>query len=156
MDFITSEIGYVKLLYKWGSDESIAEDAGMSTGVSIKDENHVERRIKFLMNQKHESVFEHGGLHVEVKAPLFVTRQWLRHRVSSTTERSGRYTVLNEIYIPPYVSEEIARMMSYSYKLSFRTYNSLIKHYDVKYEVARMVLPVSTMTNFVWSVNLRS
>lgn len=117
--------GYVKFIEHWGSDERVIESARMSTSGSFKGwgSNHEsgcringfdthatcncnpksgdEKLLKYLWTHGHYSPFEFGGITVEVQAPIFVFRQWFRHRTLSPNEMSGRYTVIpNMFYIP--------------------------------------------------------
>lgn len=98
--------GYVKLIEGWGSDESIIEAARMSTGKGFAgwgtDEEHGdEKLLAFLYNNKHATPFEMGGVVIEVKAPIFIFREWHRHRTQSYNEMSARYVPLpNENYLP--------------------------------------------------------
>lgn len=77
--------GYVSLVEGWGSDESIVEAARMSTdkgfnGWGTTDAPGDEKLLKHLYTNKHMTPFEMGGLVIEVKAPIFVFREWHRHR----------------------------------------------------------------------------
>lgn len=77
--------GYVALVEKWGSDESIIEAARMSTGKGFlgwgtKEVPGDEKLLAYLYNAKHDTPFEMGGVVIEVKAPIFVFREWHRHR----------------------------------------------------------------------------
>lgn len=98
--------GYMELVGAWGSDENIIEAARMSTGKGFKGwgDGMVagdERLLRYLWTNKHATPFEMAGLTIEVKAPIFVFRQWHRHRTQSYNEMSARYTPLpNENYVP--------------------------------------------------------
>lgn len=98
--------GYVSLVEGWGSDESIIEAARMSTGKGFngwgtKDSPGDEKLLAFLYNNKHATPFEMGGVVIEVKAPIFVFREWHRHRTQSYNEMSARYIPLpDENYLP--------------------------------------------------------
>lgn len=98
--------GYVSFVEGWGSDESIIEAARMSTGKGFDgwgtdDSPGDERLLAFLYNNKHATPFEMGGVVIEVKAPIFVFREWHRHRTQSYNEMSARYVPLpDENYVP--------------------------------------------------------
>lgn len=98
--------GYVSFVEGWGSDESIIEAARMSTGKGFngwgtEDNPGDEKLLAFLYNNKHATPFEMGGIVIEVKAPLFVFREWHRHRTQSYNEMSARYIPLpDENYVP--------------------------------------------------------
>lgn len=98
--------GYVELIEHWGSDERIVESARMSTdksfrGWGIPEQPKDEKFLAFLYDNHHMSPFEMCGMTIEVKAPIFVFREWHRHRTQSYNELSGRYTkVPNDNYIP--------------------------------------------------------
>ncbi len=108
--------GYVSLVETWGSDERIIEAARMSTdkgflgwgplpapipGHPDFTKSGDEKLLAYLYNHKHMTPFEMCGMVVEVKAPIFVFREWHRHRTQSYNELSARYTPLpNENYIP--------------------------------------------------------
>ena len=120
--------GYVRLVETWGSDEAIIEAARMSTskgfqgwgdagfcekapGKEAQCERGVvgcvikhtgdEKLLAYLYNNKHMTPFEMAGMVIEVKAPIFVFREWHRHRTQSYNELSARYTPLpDENYLP--------------------------------------------------------
>ena len=100
--------GYIQLVETWGTDERIVEAARMSTGKGFlgwgPDENGKpgdEKLLRFLYENKHATPFEMGGLVLEVQAPIFVFREWHRHRTQSYNEMSARYTPLPDVnYIP--------------------------------------------------------
>jgi thymidylate synthase (FAD) len=85
----------------YGSDESIIEAARMSTGKGFKGWDSDIKLLKYLYIHKHMTPFEMCGMIVEVKAPIFVFREWHRHRTQSYNEMSARYIPLpNENYVP--------------------------------------------------------
>lgn len=98
--------GYLTLVESWGSDQRIIEAARMSTDKGFKgwgtpDKPGDERLLRYLWEHKHATPFEMAGLTIEVKAPIFVFRQWHRHRTQSYNEMSARYTPLpDENYMP--------------------------------------------------------
>lgn len=77
--------GYVRLIETWGSDERIVEAARMSTGGGFRGWPQDEKLLRYLWEHKHSSPFEMAGLVVEVRAPLFVFREWHRHRTQCLT-----------------------------------------------------------------------
>jgi len=101
MEIDLLDSGYVRFVDSWGSDESIIEAARMSTGKGFngwgtEEEPGDEKLLAYLWNNKHATPFEMGGVVIEVKAPLFVFREWHRHRTQSYNEMSARYIPLPE------------------------------------------------------------
>lgn len=98
--------GYVMLVESWGSDERIVEAARMSTakgfnGWGSPERPGDEKLLAYLYNNAHMTPFEMAGMTIEVKAPLFVFREWHRHRTQGYNEQSARYEPLpDENYIP--------------------------------------------------------
>lgn len=98
--------GYVQLVESWGSDERIIEAARMSTqkgfnGWGTPEEPGDEKLLKYLYTNKHMTPFEMAGMTIEVQAPIFVFREWHRHRTQSYNEMSARYAPLPDMnYIP--------------------------------------------------------
>lgn len=107
------DLGYVELVETWGSDERIIEAARMSTGKGFKGWGDVEKPgdeklLDYLYTNKHATPFEMAGFVIEVKAPIFVLREWHRHRTQSYNEMSARYVQLpGDNYMP-----SIERLMS--------------------------------------------
>lgn len=98
--------GYVKLIETWGSDERIVEAARMSTqkgfnGWGTPDAPGDEKLLRFLHANNHATPFEMAGLIVEVQAPIFVFREWHRHRTQSYNEASARYEPLPDLDYTP-------------------------------------------------------
>lgn len=100
------DYGYVEIIEHWGSDEAIIEAARMSTGKGFlgwgtDEKPGDEKLLRFLWEHKHATPFEMGGIVIEVMAPIFVFREWYRHRTQSYNEMSARYTPLPDVnYIP--------------------------------------------------------
>src|SRR5690606_14996334 len=96
----------LKLIEPWGSDQRIIESARMSTdgafrGWGTPDEPGDEKLLKFLYENDHSTPFEMAGLTIEVQAPIFVFREWHRHRTQSYNELSARHTPLPDLYYMP-------------------------------------------------------
>ncbi len=133
--------------------------------------------IKFLMREHHGTPFEHNAFRFHVKCPMFVAREWFRHRIGSFNEFSARYSeVPNEFWTPDEsavrsqvgkpgaysfepVSEELAKstveIINSVNERAYESYSHMVAS-GVAKEVARAVLPVSMYTQFYWTVNARS
>ncbi len=132
--------------------------------------------IRFLMRERHGSPFEHGYFRFIVKAPIFVVREHHRHRAGHAyNEWSGRYSKLEaEFYVPDFVRTQVGKPGAYSFEpvdvdtreaarqeieenaeRAFAAYERLLEQ-GVAKEVARMVLPLSLYTKYLWSCNPRS
>ena len=98
--------GYVQLVETWGSDERVIEAARMSTskgfnGWGTPEEPGDEKLLGYLYRNRHSTPFEMAGLVVEVQAPIFVFREWHRHRTQSFSEMSARYAPVPDVnYLP--------------------------------------------------------
>lgn len=176
--------GYVALVESWGSDERIIEAARMSTdkgfqGWGTADAPGDEKLLRYLYENKHATPFEMAGLVIEVQAPIFVFREWHRHRTQSYNELSARYTALPDLFYLPSVerlkaskqsttnkqasaegvSDELAMKIRHaigaSYLASRAEYEALLGA-DVAREIARLVIPVAQYSRMRASANLRN
>ena len=133
--------------------------------------------IGFLLRNRHGTPFEHNSFRFHVRCPIFVMREWIRHRWSSFNEFSMRYTrARDEFYVPAAedVRQQVGKPGSYSFepvepevaerarveieqanKAAYAAYDRLIEA-GVARELARTVLPVAAYTEFYWTVNARS
>lgn len=172
--------GYVRLVDAMGDDLSIVRSARVSFNAAWRtgqDKGSDERLISYLWKHKHTTPFEAVTFTFEVKAPIFVVRQWHRHRTWTFNEVSARYTeVKEEYYVPsadkigevhpsnkqsrvidPNMLETIdmllPSMIDHSCAAAFEAYRTLLGR-GVPREVARMVLPMSTYTSMFATVNL--
>lgn len=131
--------------------------------------------IKFLMKERHGTPFEHNSFKFHVKAPLFVVREWQRHRMASYNELSGRYKEFEnpDFYIPDEYRTQTGKPGAYTmekWKGNTEKVQSLtLRHYQDCYdlyryqidqgiakEVARNVLPLAMYTEFYFTANARS
>ena len=157
-----------------GSDLTIVNAARVSFGAKSTDFGQKEKKLlRFLAKNRHTSPFEHCVLQFQCKVPLFVARQHMRHRTWSYNEISRRYTHQNvEVYRPLTLRQQDAvrrqcgadeledpqspfEMMDASISKALATYRELIKS-GVSREQARIVLPCSTFTEYVATVNLHN
>ncbi len=98
---VLGEHGFIRLIDYMGGDESIVQAARVSYGAGTKTVNEDRGLIRYLMRHRHTTPFEMCEIKLHVKLPIFVARQWIRHRTASVNEVSARYSILsNEFYIP--------------------------------------------------------
>jgi len=172
-DPLNDGLSAVSLVRISGSDVDIVNAARVSYGKSIdKIADKDKSLISFLINHDHTSPFEHNQLSFRIKAPLFVARQWMRHRMNSYNEISYRYVKAPlEFYIPPYfryqdTKNKQASIGSFKDALLEEEYTNAIKCSVIAYEKllengvcreqARAVLPLATYTHFIFTCNLHS
>ena len=172
--------GYVKLITAYGGDESIIEAARMSTGKGFLGWEKDAGLLKFLYKHKHMTPFEMCGMIIEVKAPIFVFREWHRHRTQSYNEMSARYIPLpHENYMPTVAriiagslktankqaagSKEISdadatafrEALNDAYDVAEVVYQTVLLR-GVPKELARSILPVGRYSAMRASANLRN
>jgi len=169
--------GFVRLDAATADDLSVVNAARVSFGQHSDDLSEKDKGlIGFLMREKHGTPFEHNFFRFHIKAPIFVVREWFRHRIGwSYNEYSGRYSEIpTEAYMPateqmrtqvgkpgsytfePMESTEFSEArMKLSYHASFHAYEKLLEE-GVAKEVARMVLPVATYSEFYATTNARA
>lgn len=167
----------VKLVRSMASDDMVVQAAQVSAKGENNPETVPKRLINALLQGRHGSPFEHTAFTFFVEVPIFVVREWQRHRMSSFNEMSGRYTELpGKFYIPGDGRKTVnsgtkmkPRMVfdrngagrMFRRDLEFRSTAAWFAYQDalgsgVANEVARMVLPLNIYTQMYWTVNARS
>lgn len=166
--------GFVRLVELMGGDMGIVMAARVSYGSGSKGEEKDKKLIGYLLRHEHMTPFEHAVFKFHVSCPLFVMRQWIRHRAGSFNEVSARYTeVKDEFYVPerwrsqdpknkqasqeaPRIDQErCTQVLTETYAKAYQAYQELLRAGAAR-ELARMVLPVSLYTQFYWTVNARN
>jgi thymidylate synthase (FAD) len=173
LDPLQDGISSVELLRVSGSDLDIANAARVSYGrISHEISERDHKLIAFLMEHNHTSPFEHNQLSFRIKAPIFIARQWMRHRMHSYNEISYRYvTVKTEFYKPiewrfqdtvnkqssqgSFENTEISESYENALKIAYETYEKMLSA-GVCREQARAILPVATYTEFIFTTNLHA
>jgi len=173
LDPLGDGISSIELVRISGTDLDIANAARVSYGrISHEVSERDKKLIGFLMEHNHSSPFEHNQLSFRVKAPIFVTRQWMRHRINSYNEISYRYVKVNtEFYIPKkwrlqdkqnkqssfggFKDDTIRKEYEAAIEQAYAHYNTMLEA-GVCREQARAILPVATYTEFIYTCNLRS
>ena len=93
--------GFVRVIDYMGDDASIVQAARVSYGKGTKKLNQDKNLINYLISHRHSTPFEMNEIKFHVKLPIFVARQWIRHRTANVNEYSARYSILDkEFYIP--------------------------------------------------------
>src|SRR5256886_4966946 len=170
--------GFVRLDDCMADDLSVVNAARVSFArrKEAMDESD-EGLIRFLMRERHGTPFEHNSFRFHIRAPIFVAREWFRHRVGSFNEFSMRYAkATDDFYIPEPedVRSQVGKPGAYSfepvddelaertreelqavYERAFATYERLVEA-GVARELARAVMPVGAYTQFYWTVNARA
>ena len=169
-----------------GSDHRVAQSAWVSYGKQDSEGKPIHGVINYMMEHKHGTPFEHVVFTFYIKAPLFVAREWMRHRIGSFNEISGRYVTFEpEFYTPDifrvkgstnkqgsiFPDDDWARANDWISIQDFNesmaadltnlyrlVYDRYLEFLDsgVANEQARMVLPVGLYTQYFWTVNLRA
>lgn len=166
--------GFVKMQDMMGGDWAVLDAARVSYRSSSKGEEADKKLIRYLLKNHHGTPFEHVVLKFHVKLPIFVARQWIRHRTSSYNEVSARYTEMSEeFYLPktwraqdtknrqgsvesPEVNQEHCHaILRQSSQMSMESYRLLLAA-GVAKEMARFALPVNLYTEWIWTPNARA
>jgi len=93
--------GFVRVIDYMGDDSAIVQSARVSYGKGTKKISNDHGLIKYLMRHRHSTPFEMCEIKFHIKLPIFVARQWIRHRTANVNEYSARYSILDkEFYIP--------------------------------------------------------
>tara|TARA_X000000950_G_C13813792_1_gene618822 strand:- start:329 stop:1252 length:924 start_codon:yes stop_codon:yes gene_type:complete len=185
--FSVLDHGFVRVIDYMGDDSSIVQAARVSYGKGTKKISQDKNLINYLLSHRHSTPFEMNEIKLHVKLPIFVARQWIRHRTANVNEYSARYSVLdNEFYIPKKSniksqskvnnqgrdsevknSEQIKKLLKLSSKKNFEMYKLLLNEDKdgrmineesdgIARELARMVLPLNTYTQWYWKIDLHN
>ena len=93
--------GFVRVVDYMGNDTSVVQAARVSYGKGTKKKSEDEGLIRYLLRHRHTTPFEMCEIKLHIKLPIFIARQWIRHRTASINEYSARYSILeDEFYIP--------------------------------------------------------
>jgi thymidylate synthase (FAD) len=173
--------GFVRVIDYMGDDAAICQAARVSYGKGTKSVQNDEGLIRYLMRHWHSTPFEMCELKLHVKLPVFVARQWIRHRTANVNEYSARYSILDrEFYIPApehvnaqseinnqgrgdvLQGEEAARVLDILKADAGRCYDnyeamiSQDGQAGLARELARMNLPANIYTQWYWKVDLHN
>jgi thymidylate synthase (FAD) len=170
--------GFVRL------DEAMADDLSVVNGARVSFAKHKTEMddsdaglIRFLMRERHGTPFEHNAFRFHIRTPIFVAREWFRHRIGSFNEFSMRYArATDDFYVPAPedVRTQVGKPGAYSfeavpdevaettreelqqvYETAYAAYERLVE-LGVARELARAALPVGAYTEFYWTVNARA
>jgi thymidylate synthase (FAD) len=170
--------GFVRLDDAMADDLSVVNAARVSFARRKEEmDGSDEGLIRFLLRESHGTPFEHNSFRFHVRAPIFVAREWFRHRIGSFNEFSMRYArATDDFYVPepddvrtqvgkpgaysfepvePELAETTREELREVYDHAYATYERLVEA-GVAREVARCVLPVGAYTEFYWTVNARA
>src|SRR6186713_3014278 len=170
--------GFVRLDGSMADDLSVVNAARVSfaqRSTQMDERDH--GLIRFLMRERHGTPFEHNAFRFHIRAPIFVAREWFRHRIGSFNEFSMRYAkATDEFYVPAPedVRSQVGKPGAYSfepvtdelaqatreelaavYAAAYAAYERLVEQ-GVARELARAVMPVGAYTEFYWTVNARA
>lgn len=177
--------GFVRVVDYMGNDASIVQAARVSYGSGTKTVSQDEALIRYMMRHKHTSPFEMPSIVIHAKMPIFVARQWIRHRMASVNEYSARYSILDrEFYIPEpahLAVQSTANKQGRGEVLSARDAQAVVDilkedagrnydHYEymlnekqayearpgLSRELARMNLTLNTYTQWYWKTDLHN
>jgi thymidylate synthase (FAD) len=146
--------GWMQLEDVMGGDAAVIRGARICYQSTARSAKADERLIEKLMSStpRHNTVFEHAVLRFGVKCPLFVARQWMRHRICTFNEKSLRYCIAaREYYVPGGHADGEAAYRQHM-EASFDLYEDLVRRGWPK-EQARGILGTAVYTEFIWTVN---
>ncbi len=169
--------GFVRVVDKMGTDSSIVQAARISYGEGTKHSSQDRSLIRYLMRHKHTSPFEMCEIKLHIKMPIFVARQWIRHRTANLNEYSARYSLMpDEFYIPQEKdialqsldnkqgrggalshaqAREVRTLIEEQSKTAYAAYKQMIEKGTAR-ELARVVLPQNIYTQFYWKCDLHN
>jgi len=172
------DYGFIRLVDYLGGDDRIVQAARVSYGKGTKTVREDRKLIHYLLKHEHMSPFEQVVFTFHIKMPIFVARQWVRHRTARINEISGRYSVMeNEFYLPRRedvcfqstanrqgrsdeelpedLQDRVLHLLKQSYEQVYSGYSAMIDD-NISREVARINLPLSLYTQMYWQIDLRN
>ncbi|MBC8452244.1 MAG: FAD-dependent thymidylate synthase [Spirochaetes bacterium] len=170
--------GFVRLIDYLGSDDRIVQAARVSYGEGTKSYRKDKGLINYLLRNDHTSPLEQVNFTFHIKMPIFVARQWIRHRTAKLNEISGRYSVMtDECYIPSdenisyqssdnkqgrssepvsaEIREKVKKLLEEDQKRTYAVYQELLDM-GIARELARVNLPLSLYTEWYWQMDLHN
>ena len=169
--------GFVGLVDHMGSDAAIVEAARVSYQTGTKATRTDRALIRYLMRHKHTSPMEMCEVKLHIRAPIFVLRQWIRHRTASVNEESGRYSEIREMFFSPALGDlapqsldnkqgregefplhkqkAIRNVIEANNEYSFASYRALLGE-DLARELARITLPLTAYSSLYWKIDLHN
>lgn len=170
--------GFVMLKDYMGSDAAIVQAARVSYGAGTRHTSEDKALIAYLMRHRHTTPFEMVEVKFLVKLPIFVARQWIRHRTANVNEQSGRYSVMeDEFYVPaeedvrfqsptnrqgssdeevPHeLRHRVIELLRTGAERAYGEYGEMIEE-NLARELARIHLPISLYTQWYWKIDLHN
>lgn len=170
--------GFVRLVDYMGGDSRIVQSARVSYGAGTKTVHEDAGLIDYLLRHQHTSPFEQVILTFHVKMPIFVARQWIRHRMARVNEISGRYSIMrDEFYLPADMdvakqstdnkqgrstevvthkyAAEVQDKLEKGQTQAYADYSELVES-GLARELARVNLPLSLYTEMYWQIDLHN
>jgi thymidylate synthase (FAD) len=170
--------GFVRLVDYLGGDARIVQAARVSYGDGTKSVREDGALIDYLLRNRHTSPFEQVILTFHVKMPIFVARQWVRHRTARLNEISGRYSVMRDEFYVPQPSEvrfqdtrnkqggdardvpdelrgKVIELLRAGQERTYLEYEGMLED-DIARELARVNLPLSLYTEMYWQIDLNN
>lgn len=177
-EFPVLDHGFVRLVDYLGSDSRIVQSARVSYGEGTKTFREDKGLINYLMRNDHTSPFEQVNFTFHVKMPIFVARQWIRHRTGRVNEISGRYSVMSdEMYRPDKehinlqntnnrqgratdpvedeLADQVLAILDEDQKRAYENYQKLLD-LGIAREISRIDLPLSLYTQWYWNMDLHN
>lgn len=167
----------VELVQSMASDAAVVQAARVSTGASNESPERDAGLINYLMRDRHGSPFEHNAFTFYIEAPIFVFREFQRHRIASYNEESARYKQLEPVFYAPNLDRKLIqtgkvgayvfeagslRQLSTVYRSTYEANQAAYDAYEdmidagIAREVARGVLPVNIYSSMYVTMNARS
>ncbi|RKX25082.1 MAG: FAD-dependent thymidylate synthase [Candidatus Zixiibacteriota bacterium] len=177
-EFKILDHGFIRLVDYMGDDSAIVEAARVSYGKGTKKVSEDRGLIRYLMRHNHTSPFEMVEFKFHVKLPIFVARQWIRHRTANVNEYSGRYSVMKEEFylpqlediryqstvnkqgrsseeVPDEMKQRLLEILKRSQADAYSHYNQFVED-GLARELARINLPLSLYTEWYWKIDLHN
>jgi len=173
-------LGFVQAIDYMGTDLDVVQAARVSYGPSTRKLHDDFGLLRYLMRHRHTTPFEMCEVKFRCKMPIFVARQWIRHRTANVNEISLRYSPAeDEFYVPDIeqvtlqsttnkqgrehtvelddaLRKEVQRLLIQNHEQSYAIYQQLAHKLGIARELARATLPVSLYTQWIWKIDLHN
>ncbi|MDR0669935.1 MAG: FAD-dependent thymidylate synthase [Treponema sp.] len=177
-EFPVLDKGFVRLVDYLGGDERVVQAARVSYGAGTRNYREDAGLIDYLLRHHHTSPFEQVVFTFHVKLPIFVARQWIRHRTARVNELSGRYSVMKDDFYLPEAgdvalqsddnkqgrrdealeageAEQVRSALERGQREAYERYRGLVDR-GIARELARIDLPLSLYTEWYWQIDLHN